>query len=249
MHTILLVDDEPAITESLAFALGRGGFEALSASTLAEADARLAEASPALIILDLMLPDGNGLDWLRGLRGRSAVPVIILSSHDDPVDHIVALEIGADDYIDKPFSPREVVARVRAVLRRAQPGDARSMAGSPLGGTPGVAVSEAASGEARVAPEALRVDADRRQAWGNGVALPLSRLEFDLLTFLLDAPGRVFTRDHLLDRVWGPDANVTDRTVDVHVKTLRKKLVLVGLSAETIETVRGVGYRLAEGLG
>ncbi len=225
MTTVLLVDDEPAITESLAYALERQGFAAKTARTLAEADAALEEGGVDLVILDLMLPDGNGMDWLRLLRQRDERPVIILSSHDDAVDHIVGLELGADDYVNKPFSPREVVARVRAVLRRS---------GAEAG--PHASVEE----------ERLRVDEGRRQAWAAGTPINLSRIEFDLLATLVRSPGRVFERDTLLDRVWGPDVNVTERTVDVHVKTLRKKLTGAGLPAETIETVRGVGYRLAE---
>lgn len=224
MPTVLLVDDEPAITESLAYALGRAGYETRAAATLAAADAAMAGGDVDLVILDLMLPDGNGLDWLRALRARSAVPVIILSSHDDAVDHIVGLEVGADDYVDKPFSPREVVARVRAVLRRAAPGPERPAE----------------------APR-LAVEPETRRAWANGRPLSLSRTEFDLLAAFAGAPGRVFERDHLLDKVWGPDVAVTERTVDVHVKALRRKLVEAGLPAETIETVRGVGYRLADG--
>ncbi|MEZ4470828.1 MAG: response regulator transcription factor [bacterium] len=220
---ILLVDDEPAITESLAYALERGGFSSLIAPTLAEAERLVREHAVDLVILDLMLPDGNGLDWLRALRLRSRLPVIILSSHDDAVEHVVGLELGADDYVDKPFSPREMVARVRAVLRRVTP-----------------------EAETRDAPP-LRIDPDRREAWANGQRLTLSRQEFDLLAVFVGAPGRVFERDMLLDRAWGPEIAITERTVDVHVKALRKKLVAAGLSAETIETVRGVGYRLAEG--
>jgi len=220
--TILLVDDEPAITESLAYALGRAGFETRTARTLAEADAAVAREAPALVILDLMLPDGNGLDWLRARPEGERMPVIILSSHDDPVEHIVGLELGADDYVDKPFSPREMVARVRAVLRRASPT-------TPAEGLP-----------------RLRVDPEKRQAWAEGTELGLSRTEFDLLAVFVGAPGRVYERGQLLDRAWGPDVAVTERTVDVHIKTLRKKLVAAGLPAETIETVRGVGYKLAE---
>ena len=224
MSRILLVDDEPAITESLVYAFDRAGLPAVAAGTLAEAARRLAEA-PALIVLDLMLPDGNGLDWLRALRQRGdQTPVIILSSHDDPVDHIVALELGADDYVDKPFSPREIVARARAVLRRTG-------VGAPA--------APAAPGQG------IRVDGDRRQAWAGAHELALSRTEFDLLATFAGAPGRVFERETLLDRVWGPTVAVTERTVDVHIKSLRKKLVAGGLSADAIETVRGVGYRLA----
>ncbi len=223
MPRVLLVDDERAITETLAYALGRAGFDTDAAATLSDADARLETCHHDLVVLDLMLPDGNGIDWLRTLRQRSQVPVIILSSHDDPVEHVVALEMGADDYIDKPFSPREVVARIRAVLRRVAPAPA-AVSGAPL----------------------LRVDPDRREAWARGTLLNLSRTEFDLLTVFVGAPGRVYPRGQLLDRVWGPDVAVAERTVDVHVKALRKKLVGVGVPAEMIETVRGVGYRLTD---
>ena len=225
MPRILLVDDERAITESLAYALGRAGFESDAAPSLSRAQAQLAAKPPDLVVLDLMLPDGNGLDWLRELRQQSQVPVIILSSHDDPVEHVVALEMGADDYVDKPFSPREMVARIRAVLRRVQP-DAPE--GPPS------------------SPPPLRIDPERREAWAQGQALPLSRTEFDLLAVFVDAPGRVYQRQQLLERVWGPEVAITERTIDVHVKALRKKLAAAGLPGEVIETVRGVGYRLTD---
>lgn len=226
MPRILLIDDEPAITESLAYALERAGFETEAAATLEAADARMLAGTFQLIVLDLMLPDGNGLDWLRALRQRSELPVIILSSHDDPVEHVVGLELGADDYIDKPFSPREVVARIRAVLRRVvYPVEPQSPPETPQG---------------------LSLDPQKRQAMGNGQRLNLSRTEFDLLATFMGAPGRVFEREQLLNRVWGADVTITERTVDVHIKSLRKKLAVAGLDGNTIETVRGVGYRLAE---
>lgn len=233
-NRVLLIDDEPAITESLAYAFARAGFETQSAASLAQADEVLAARSGTaedfdLVVLDLMLPDGHGLEWLRALRTRSTLPVIILSSHDDPVDHIVGLEVGADDYIDKPFSPREVIARVRAVLRRAARPHTSSAGGAA---------------DALPAP-LLLLDHEKRTAFANGTALNLSRTEFDLLSVLTSSPGRVFEREHLLDRVWG-DVSVTERSVDAYVKALRKKLSEAGLSAEVIETVRGVGYRLAE---
>lgn len=218
-QTVLLIDDEPAITDSLAYALDRAGYGAAAARSLAEADALRREQAFDLVILDLKLPDGNGLDWLRTLRQTSDQPVIILSSHDDAVEHIVGLEVGADDYIDKPFSPREVVARVRAVLRRVQPGASRT---------------------------GLSVDHDRREIHANGQLLTLSKQEFELLSVFIAVPGRVFERDALLDRAWGRDVVVTERTIDVYVKGLRKKLVAAGMPAETIETIRGVGYRLCE---
>lgn len=224
--TVLLIDDEPAITESLAYVFVRSGFDARTAASLAEADRALAaEPGIELVILDVMLPDGNGVEWLQRLRRHSRLPVIVLSSHDDAIDHIVALEMGADDYIDKPFSPREVVARVRAVLRRV--------------GAPAPAEPESAP------VAALVMDIEKRQAIAHGTPLNLSRTEFDLLATLAASPGRVFEREHLLDRVWG-DTSVTERSVDAFVKSLRKKLQDAGLPADTIETVRGVGYRLAE---
>ena len=234
---VLLVDDEPAITESLAYVLSRSGFEARTAGSLLEADGVLqAEPGVELVLLDLMLPDGNGMDWLRRLRRTSRLPVIILSSHDDAIDHIVGLEMGADAYIDKPFSAREVVARVRAVLRRAPPVSADPPS------NPGHASQNSPNGSP---PARLSVDLERRMVHANGRLLNLSRTEFDLLATLFASPGRVFEREHLLDRVWG-DTSVTERSVDAFVKALRRKLVDAGLPAETIETVRGVGYRLAE---
>ena len=217
--TVLVVDDEPAIRESLAFALGRNGFEVLEAGSLRQAREQVERAD--LIVLDLMLPDGNGIELLTWLRARSKLPVIVLSSRGDETDRVVGLELGADDYVVKPFSPREVVARVRAVLRRVEP--------------PQAATEPAAEG--------LRLDADRRQAWQGERELDLTKLQFDLLATLLASPGRVHTREGLLDGVWG-ETYVSDRTVDVHIKELRRKLAEAGGDPGVIETVRGVGYRL-----
>jgi len=229
--TVLVVDDEPAIRESLAFALGRDGFEVLEAGTLRDARAQWERAS--LIVLDLMLPDGNGIELLTWLRTQSRVPVIILSSRGDETDRVVGLELGADDYVVKPFSPREIVARVRAVLRRVEP--VRDTAGEDTAElSPGI-----------TGPEGLRLDEARRQAWLGGSALELTKLQFDLLATLLKAPGRVHTREALLDGVWG-DTYVSDRTVDVHIKELRRRIAAAGGDAGVIETVRGVGYRLRE---
>ncbi len=226
---ILVVDDEPAIRESLVYALERDGFETRQAATLKEAEARRDGA--ALLVLDLMLPDGRGLDFLRELRRTSSTPVIILTSRDEETDRVVGLEMGADDYVTKPFSPREVVARIRAVLRRAQPPASEPSAASPerLDGPFGVAADLAA-----------------RRAWVADAELKLSKTEFDLLAVLLASPGRVFERGQLLSRVWGEDCAVGDRTVDTHLKALRTKLREAGGPADLIETVRGVGYRLRE---
>jgi len=225
MSTILLVDDEPAIRESLAFALRRDGFDVAEAASLREARGQAVAAD--LIILDLVLPDGNGLEFLRALREASDVPVIVLTSRDEETDRVVGLEIGADDYVLKPFSPREVSARVRAVLRRsarsAQPEDKPIRAG------------------------ALSLDAGTRKATIHDHELALSRTEFDLLALFLRTPGRVFERSQILDAVWGSDVVVGDRTVDVHVKALRRKIEEAGGDPRVLETVRGVGYRLRDG--
>ena len=190
-------------------------------------DAEQRGAGADLIILDLVLPDGSGLDFLRALRARSDVPVIVLTSRDEETDRVVGLEMGADDYVLKPFSPREVVARVRAVLRRFR-GD-RPQEEPPLQG-----------------PGRLRVDPRTRRAALAGTELALSRTEFNLLAAFLKAPGRVFERSQLLDAVWGSDVVVGDRTVDVHVKALRRKLEEAGGDPKLLETVRGVGYRLRD---
>jgi DNA-binding response OmpR family regulator len=231
---ILTIDDEPAITESLAYALKAGGFSPLAASTLTEANEILSARGDEveLIILDLSLPDGHGFEWLRALRAHSAQPVIILSSHDDEVEHIVGLELGADDYIDKPFSPREVVARVRAILRRAQV-SASSTAHSGLEAPQPISLPV----------ERLSIDRARYEASVKGAPLSLSQLEFELLAYLYEHPNKAHSRPELLREVWGGGVYVNDRTVDVHIKTLRKKLSEAG-APDLIETVRGVGYRL-----
>ena len=222
---ILLVEDEPAILESLAYVLGRDGFQVVTAKTAAEADAQAVNVD--LVVLDLMLPDGSGFDLIRGWRARERpMPVIVLSSRDAEADRVAALESGADDYVTKPFSPREIVARVRAVLRRS------------------AAAVAAAEREARLPP--LSADPRTRRAVAAGRALDLTRVEFDLLATLLGSPGRVFTRAELIDRVWGDGFRITDRTIDSHVKALRRKIAEAGAEASWIETVRGVGHRLSD---
>ncbi len=219
---ILIVEDEPAIAESLDYALRREGFETQTAATYARAEE--ARAWPTLIILDLMLPDGNGRDLLRTLRAEArATPVIVLSSREGEGDRVSALEDGADDYVTKPFSPREVVARVRAVLRRLA-------APEPAESAPGIGI-----------------DRKGRQARFAGRALELTRVEFDLLAELWESQGQVYTRSELIDRVWGSGFVMTDRTIDSHIKSLRRKLEGAGAPEGLIQTVRGVGYRLASG--
>ncbi|MCS6914271.1 MAG: response regulator transcription factor [Myxococcales bacterium] len=221
MPRVLIVEDERAIAESLEFALRRDGFEVAFAPTLRAAEAQLDSAD--LIVLDLMLPDGSGFDLLSRLRGSERrVPVIILTSRDEEADRVAGLEGGADDYVIKPFSPREVVARIRAVLRRAQP--PRRLPASAAG--------------------RLSIDAGTRRCTYDGTPLDLTRTEFDLLHALASAPDRVFTRQQLIERIFGEGYAVTDRTIDAHIKALRRKLSAAGGDPELIETERGVGYRL-----
>jgi len=224
---ILVVEDEPAIAESVAYALRRDGFSVSLAGNLAEAELERDRAD--LVVLDLMLPDGSGFDFIGTLRAaRPGKPVIVLSSRDGEADRVAALETGADDYVTKPFSPREIVARVRAVLRRTS---AQSVpAASP-----------------DLPP--IVVDRATRRAEVGGAPLELTRVEFDLLACMLDGPGRVYTRAELIDRVWGDGFAITDRTIDSHVKALRRKLGEAGGDAGIIETVRGVGYRVGLGDG
>ena len=225
MPKILIVEDEPAISESLAYTLKRDGFEVVVAGTVKAAKAALSGCE--LVLLDLMLPDGSGFDVLSQARREAPPPaVIVLSSRDDEADRVAALETGADDYVTKPFSPREVVARVRAVLRRS-----------------GQRAEPAPTNSVELA---LAIDEDTRRATVLGSAIDLTRVEFDLLACLLSAPGRVFTRAQLIDRVWGDGFAITDRTIDSHVKALRKKVGEAGGDAGLIETVRGVGYRVTD---
>ena len=232
MAKILVVEDEPAIAESIAYSLRRDGYITTVASTCAAAERELASAD--LIILDLMLPDGSGFDLIGQARKSPEPPaIIVLSSRDGEADRVAALETGADDYVTKPFSPREIVARVRAVLRRASRDASPARASDPRGAAAAGAIP-------------LTVDETTRRATCSGRPLELTRVEFDLLACLLAAPGRVFTRAQLIDRVWGDGFAITDRTIDSHVKGLRKKVTESGGDAGLIETVRGVGYRVTD---
>jgi len=228
MTRVLLIEDERTIAESLEFALRRDGFTVEHAASVSAARGRCGGCD--LMVLDLMLPDGSGFDLLSELRGAGLrTPVIILSSRDEEADRVAGLEGGADDYVVKPFSPREVVARVRAVLRRMRP--------SSDGPGP---VREA------TAERAHSHDESTRRAAYQGTPLDLTRTEFDLLRVLLSAPERVFTRQQLIGSIFGVGYQVTDRTIDAHVKALRKKLTAAGAGPDLIETERGIGYRLRE---
>jgi two-component system catabolic regulation response regulator CreB len=227
MSALLLVEDDPAIGRTVAFALEREGFAVEHVLLLAAARARLAHTPlPALVILDLGLPDGSGLDLTRELRATpawAALPLLLLTARGEEIDRVLGLELGADDYLAKPFSPRELVARVRALLRRAQRPALRSAAPA----APGFEHDEAGQ----------RIALDGR--W-----LALTRLEYRLLAQLLQSRGRILPRERLLALVWGEQAEAGDRTVDTHVKTLRAKLRELRPAHEFIVTHRGLGYSL-----
>ncbi len=227
---VLIVEDDPTIAELVAFHLGRAGFEPEVAGRAADARARLERRLPEVVVLDLMLPDAGGLDLCRELSRLDPATrpaVIILTALAEEADRITGLELGADDYVTKPFSPRELVARVRAVLRRRQP----------------VAREGADGDDAPLRRGPLVLDRRRVEASFAGQALLLTATEYRLLSTLAEAGGEVCSRDRLLDAVWGPDHFGDPRTVDVHVRHIREKLAAAG-GAEVLETVRGFGYRL-----
>jgi two-component system catabolic regulation response regulator CreB len=236
---VLIVEDEPGIADTLQYALRTDGFEPVWCGT---GEAALADARanpPALVILDVGLPDASGFEIFRRLRATSDVPVVFLTARSDEIDRVVGLELGADDYVAKPFSPRELVARVRGVLRRT----ARPAPGSAAGPAPVPAGPPTAPTAAPV-----EVDEGRMRIRYYGRPLELSRYEFGLLKTLASRPGHVFSRDALLDLVWGNDTESMDRTVDAHVKTVRAKMKAIAPLQEPIRTLRGSGYALAEDL-
>jgi DNA-binding response OmpR family regulator len=223
-NKIVIVDDDAAIRELAALYLGKEGYDVACAVDGTTAVATITRERPNLIVLDLMLPGVSGYEVCKEVRASSNVPIIMLTARDDDVDKIVGLELGADDYLTKPFNPRELVARVKAVLRRADGAHERT----------GVHVLRAGS---------LSLDRQRREARAGARELTLRTKEFDLLAALLGNAGIVLTREQLLDRVWGYNFYGETRTVDVHVQHLRAKLAGSGVA---IQTVRGVGYKLIE---
>jgi two-component system, OmpR family, catabolic regulation response regulator CreB len=226
---ILVVEDEPAIADTIVYALGTEGF-APHWSASAEAALAAATAEPfALAILDVGLPDQNGFDLFRRLQLLDpALPAIFLTARTSEIDRVVGLELGADDYVAKPFSPRELIARVRSVLRRIKRSgiDATRPAAPP--------------------PTLFAIDDERKQIRFRGRALDLSRYEYRLLKVLAERPGRVFSRDELMNRVWDDPAASFDRTVDAHIKQLRAKLRSVDATLDPIQTHRGLGYSLRD---
>jgi len=218
---VLLIEDEPAIADTVTYALGTEGYEAIWCDTGQAGLLILASESPQLVILDIGLPDVDGFTVCREIRQFSDVPIIILTARSDEVDRIVGLELGADDYVTKPFSPRELTARVKANLRR---------------------MSKANTQPGFHEKDAFDIDADACEVRYRGSALGLSRYEYRLLKVLLTRPGRVYSREQLMDLVWEEPEHSMDRTVDTHIKTLRAKICAAGGRKEYIKTHRGMGY-------
>ena len=229
---VLVVEDEESFVEALTLGLSREGFRVDVARDGAEALELVDDVRPDVVLLDLMLPKISGLDVCRQIRARSSVPIIMVTARDSEVDAVVGLEVGADDYVTKPYRLRELVARMRAVLRRATPG--------VDDGTP--------SGEAIEVGD-VRLDPERHEVVvrGDEVALPLR--EFELLELLLSNAGRVLTRDVLIDRIWGPDYVGDTKTLDVHIKRLRSRIEDDPSQPKRITTIRGLGYRYERALG
>jgi DNA-binding response OmpR family regulator len=221
-QSVLVVEDEASIASFVALYLRNAGYEVRTAATGAEALSQSASGDVSLIILDLMLPDIDGIDVCRRIRQRSEVPILMLTARDEDVDKIIGLEVGADDYLTKPFNPRELVARVKSILRRSAP-ERRTVE------------------SAQIRHGDLHVDAGRREVKVGDEEIQLAPKEFDLLWELLDHRGLVLTRDQLLERVWGYTFAGDTRTVDVHVRQLRRKLG----DASPIVTVWGVGYKVS----
>jgi len=230
---ILLVEDEESYRDPLSYQLGREGYDVVTAATGPEALERFAEHGADLVLLDLMLPGLPGTEVCRRLRLESDVPVIMLTAKDDEIDKVVGLELGADDYVTKPYSSRELLARIRAVLRRREPvvraaaDDAVDDGVLELGG--------------------VRMDVDRHTVHVDGELVPFPLKEFELLEMLLRNAGRVLTRGQLIDRVWGSDYVGDTKTLDVHVKRIRAKIEADPSNPVLLTTVRGLGYKLSDG--
>jgi two-component system, OmpR family, catabolic regulation response regulator CreB len=237
---VLVVEDEPAIAETIVYALRTEHFEVKHSSRGEEALAACAAEAWDCVILDVGLPDISGFDVCRELRRSSQVPVIFLTARDGEIDRVLGLELGGDDYVAKPFSPRELVARVRAILRR-------SVAGRPELANAGPAVQQPTAQAVEPIVPALQHDEWRKTILCYGQPMELSRNEYHLLLTLLQQPGRVFSREQLLEVAWPDPGAVTDRTVDAHIRLLRAKLrERLGEEYDPIETRRGLGYALRE---
>lgn len=227
MTSVLIVEDEESLADPLAFLLRKEGFEVTVAGDGPSALAEFDRSGADIVLLDLMLPGMSGTDVCKQLRTRSGVPVIMVTARDSEIDKVVGLELGADDYVTKPYSARELIARIRAVLRRG--------AGDELD-------SGSENGVLEAGP--VRMDVDRHTVLVNGTPVTLPLKEFDLLEYLLRNSGRVLTRGQLIDRVWGADYVGDTKTLDVHVKRLRSKIEADPARPEHLVTVRGLGYKL-----
>ena len=223
---VLLVEDEDSFIEALSVGLAKEGFEISVARDGVEALEAFASSEPDLILLDMMLPKLSGLDVCRSIRSQSDVPIIIVTAKGEEIDTVVALEVGADDYVTKPYRMRELVARMRAVLRRSPGEESDEFQDEPIDELGGI-----------------RLEPDTRRAYVRGDEVHLRRKEFELLRLLMENPGRVLTRDVLIDRVWGSDYVGDTKTLDVHIKRLRAQIELEPSKPLLITTIRGVGYR------
>jgi two-component system, OmpR family, response regulator len=235
LANLLLVDDDPHIREVMRFALEKAGHSVTEAADGAAAYALFQQQPFDLVVLDIVIPELDGLELCRKIRAQVELPIIFVSSRDEELDRILGLELGGDDYLTKPFSPRELSARVAAVLRR---GRSSALPPDPRGPLPGGKPLEPSLRHGRVT-----LDRGRHQCWLGDAELVLTVTEFALLRALLEAPGRVFSRAQLVEQAYGAGHYISDRTVDSHIRRLRQKL---GSEAEQVETVYGVGYRLRE---
>jgi two-component system response regulator RegX3 len=226
MTKILIVEDESSFSEAISFLLGKEGYESAVAENGRIALDLFKSSDFDLVLLDLMIPEVSGIDVCRTIRTTSSVPIIMLTAKDSEVDKVVGLELGADDYVTKPYSSRELVARIKAVLRRGVPDDGASASNSGIHSIAGI-----------------RMDIERHQVTVNGNLIPLPLKEFELLEFLLRNEGRVLTRGQLIDRVWGGDYYGDTKTLDVHIKRLRSKIEVDPANPVLIQTIRGLGYK------
>jgi two-component system response regulator RegX3 len=245
---VLLAEDDESFIDALVIGLTREGFDVSVARDGNEALRLFATVEPDLVLLDLMLPRLSGIDVCRSIRARSAVPIIMVTAKGTEIDTVVGLEVGADDYVSKPYRLRELVARMRAVLRRTPSGDGRDP-GSEPGGTGAGTASNRQDGSGPPSNKAvldaggIQIDADRHLVFVRGQDVHLRRKEFELLSLLMENAGRLLTRDVLIDRIWGSDYFGDTKTLDVHIKRLRSHVEEDPSSPKLITTIRGVGYR------
>lgn len=225
MSRILVVEDEETLAEAISFLLSKEGFDVAIAATGPEAIDSFEKSGADLILLDLMLPGLSGTEVCRQIRTKSSVPIIMLTAKDSEIDKVVGLELGADDYVTKPYSSRELIARIRAVLRRGE-------------------IQDSVGDESTLEVGPVRMDTDRHIITINGEVVPIPLKEFELLEFLMRNAGRVLTRIQLIDRVWGSDYVGDTKTLDVHIKRLRAKIEKDPANPEYIQTVRGMGYKM-----